>query len=116
MLNKARGFLLLDHFGFPLRKARVDLQARTSLEISKQVFVDLIFIVNEECRVQLLLGPVEVVVKLEEHEYLGGNKLTAFSSSILWVNSHRGRVGGRQTRTGGVSAVLQGEQVPTGVH
>ena len=82
MLNKARGFLLLDHFSFPLRQSRVDLQAGASLEISKQVFVDLIFIVNEECRVQLLVGPVEVVVKLEEHECWRLRKDAVFSLSV----------------------------------
>ena len=68
MLDKARGFLLLHHLGFPLRETWVDLQAGAFLEIGKQVFVDLIFIVNEEGRVQLLVSPVEVVVKLQKHQ------------------------------------------------
>ena len=82
MLNKARGFLLLDHLGFPLREARVDLQAGAFLEICKQVFVDLVFIINEECRVQLLVGPVEVVVKLEEHKCWRLRKDAVFSLSV----------------------------------
>ena len=68
MLHEALRFLLLNNFGFPLCEARVDLQTGAFLEIGKQVFVDLIFIINEECRVELLVGPVEVVVEFEEHE------------------------------------------------
>ena len=82
MLNKARRFLLFNHFGFPLSETWVDFQAGTSLKISKQVFIDLVLIVNEECRVQLLVSPVEVVVKLEEHECWRHRKDAVFSLSV----------------------------------
>ena len=57
-------------------------------------------------------------MQFKPEEYLGVGILTAFSSFILWVNSHRRGVGGIQTRTGGVSAVFPaaGLHEPIGVH
>ena len=52
-------------FGFDGFKARVHLMSLAFLEVSQQVLIDLVLILDEERRVELLICPIEVVVQFQ---------------------------------------------------
>ena len=70
LLDQAfRFLLLLDDFGLLGGKARLHIDSRTTLlKVSEEIFIQGILVLDEECGVELLVGPVEVVVELEEHK------------------------------------------------
>lgn len=68
LLLETLSFRLLGFLRFSGCESRVDLNPTASLsEISEQVLVDAVFVLNEESRVQLLVCPIEVVVQFEQH-------------------------------------------------
>ena len=52
----------LGFYGF---KAWVHLMSLAFLEVSQQIFIDLVLILDEECCVELLIRPIKVVMQFQ---------------------------------------------------
>lgn len=93
LLCEACRLLRNDNFSLLLSQSRVHLQAGSFLEVSQKIFIDLVLIVDEKCRVKLLVRPVEVVVEFEQHQRRCGLENIVFS---LGIGSAIGDEGGEE--------------------
>ena len=60
--------LAVRRFGLDAGESGIDFQALALLKIGEQILINLVLIVYEKGRVQLLIGPVEVIVQLQKHQ------------------------------------------------